>query len=684
MLTQKKFLNADDSPKNNRMLVSLQENSFKDTGDGVITFPNGLTITDGTEQHNGTKYDIKSMKIEDFKHKITVNHDDSVEKIVATAQGVKKGKDRVFLEGLKFAVKESALARFVYDMMKGGFVTDFSIETMGPWPDDEGVYYNSSLVGLSIVTVGNNKSATINKIVLNAIEEAKKDGLDTTLVESEYLHESEVNNNTQENQMKFRTIKNSRKFAVSLKYKNGAGEETQVEVQPGATVDVPDTEGDSVQSQVDSATEPQVEEPKEEKATSALDLGAAVKNAVAPLMEKITSLEQQVFDNSAEEPSFTKAKASNSTLSKNTASELKGLSYEDRHEIQINAILDLGKSHGSDLDAAKRLRSINQFHRDSLVEAKKISNSVTLGDFGNFVISPEMLTDIEGFRSDFSGLLGATSWRETLSLQMAWLKRSGDINMQSVEMCDDGANGNLKPISDYSATQETANLEELAAVTPVCNAATRFLAVDLLADVAQGYRTDYDRKRAQLVIARLQQAINETGNQVAYNKTTNLTAMQSWVALFTQMQEEIMNGTYIFNQQTYGELIGVAMAAGISGPLSGLFTSGDQKMILGRPYIVVPNELMPSLNTNQTKTFVVDGANVTIREGVFYAELPKFKGRISGGLKYDMSTEAAYEENGTVKSAYQRNELVMRGSFFRGGAFTDEDRVVGLVAAGIS
>ena len=59
---------------------------------------------------------------------------------------------------------------------------------------------------------------------------------------------------------------------------------------------------------------------------------------------------------------------------------------------------------------------------------------------------------------------------------MAWLARSGDINMQEVEHCDDGADGN-KPLTIFSRIQ-TSNLHELAAVTPVCDAATRFLAVE--------------------------------------------------------------------------------------------------------------------------------------------------------------------------------------------------------------
>jgi HK97 family phage major capsid protein len=330
------------------------------------------------------------------------------------------------------------------------------------------------------------------------------------------------------------------------------------------------------------------------------------------------------------------------------------------------------------------LNNINETHLEKLQEAGVVGNSVTLADFGNFVISPELLKDIEGHRSDFSKFIGALDWKETLSLQMAWLKRSGDISMTEVETCDDGANGNLKPISDYSAGINTSNLHELAAVTPVCNAATRFLAADLLGDVAGGYRNDYDRKRAQLAIARFQQAVNTTGNTIQYGTTTDVASLKSFVDTWSLAAEEIMGGTFIFSQATYGELVRRMVGAGISGPMAGIFTTGDQPMILGRPYIVVPNELLPTLNTATTKSFTVEGASVTINQAVFYADLSTFTGRTSGGLMYDLSTEAAYEEASVVKSAFQRNELVLRGSFFRGGAVKDDSLVVGLGAPGLS
>ena len=358
------------------------------------------------------------------------------------------------------------------------------------------------------------------------------------------------------------------------------------------------------------------------------------------------------------------------------------MNWRERHGKQINYAWDMLKNNSS--DAGKKLEEINKFNVEKLQEAGIVANTITITDFGNFVISPELIKEIEGHRSDYSDLISKLDYRETLSLQMAWLKRSGDIAMSEVETCDDGADGNLKPISEYTAEIQTSNLHELAAVTPVCNAATRFLAADLLGDVAQGYRTDYDRKRAQLYIARLQQAVDSTGNVTSYSTTTDLNALKSWIDAVASISDNINNGTFILSNKSRWELIKRAVGAGISGDILGVVKSGDLSPILGAPAIIVPNDLLPTLNTAETKVFTVEGVAVTISHAIFYTELSTFTGRTSGGLTYDLSTDAAYEDNSVVKSAFQRNELVLRGSFFRGGAVRDEDKVAALGAAGLS
>lgn len=637
----------------------LDTNSISDTGEGRIRFNKPQVITDGTEQRNGTRYDIPSMDISEYDGTITANHSSNIQDVIGKAFGLKKKGSKVTIDGIDFAVKQSALAGFGYEMMKSGFINDLSIETYGPWPDDEGVYHNARLVGLSVVVTGNNKSARINSIVKNSIEEARKIGLDTKSIENIYSQEN-LSNKTEE------------KMAVE-KVKNAEGEEVTKEA-PASQAEVVVEKKEEVVVEA-----PKVEAPKEEpKTEEAPKTEESFKIEINELNNKVKNLEQKLFDNSAKEPEF---KKSNNTM-KSVINEYSNMSWRDRTATQINSAWDMLKRNSS--EAAKKLGDINEFHLEALQKAGRVDNAMTIADFGNFVISPELLTTIEGYRSDFTPLVSKLDYQETNSLQMAWLNRSGDINMQSVEYCDDGANGNLKPISDYSATQHTANLEELAAVTPVCNAVTRFLAADMIGDIAQGYRTDYDRKKAQLFIARLEQAVEETGNEVTYNKASNTTAIQAWIQTWVKAQQEIMDGVFIFNQKTYGELLLTALGAGINGPLAGLFTTGDQPLIAGSPYIVVPNELLPSLNTNETKSFTVNGTTVTVNHAVFYVKLSTFTGRTSGGLQYDLSTEAAYEESGTVKSAFQRNELVLRGSMFRGGAVKDTAQVAALMGVGVS
>lgn len=639
-----KLKEGEEKRKMDKHNIKLQliDNAIIDEGDGLVTFSRPLTITDDTVQWNGTRYDIKSMDIDKFNNKLTVNHGDNIQDIVAKTIGLRKiANKRVVVDGFQFALKENAMAQFAHDMLMGGYLTDFSIETTGPWPDEDGVYKESSLLGLSAVINGNNKSAKLNDIVLNSIEKAKENGLDTAELETnlkEPLDKEKNNPHNNTRDMKAEEIK----------------KEEKVENETPAT--------------------PVVETPKETPVETPKEDNSEVLNAIKTLTEKVNKIEENAFDKSAKEPEFKEAKDIKTQSTK--LNSLRDMDYKVRHGAQILAAWNALKKNSAE-DQIK-LNDINKIHLELLQEKDIVPNSMTLGDFGNFVISPELLKDIEGFRSNYQGLLSRLDWRETLSLEMAWLSRSGDIDMEEVEPCDDDEDGNLKPVKEYEATPQTSRLHELAAVTPVCNAATRFLAVDLLGDVASGYRNDYDRKRAQLAIARFQQAINSTGNSSVYDMSADLNGLKSFIRAIRPVAEQVMNGVFVFNNSTYLQLVENLVGAGISGSLAGIFTTGNSGDIVGRPYIIVPDDLMPTLGDNDTRSHVVEGTSVTVDQAVFYLDLSTFTGRTSGGLQYDLSTEAAYEVGDEVRSAYQRNELVLRGSFFRGGAVKDPNKVAGL------
>ena len=627
--------------------VHIEKNAFIDNGEGMVSFPNGLVITDDTVQKNGTRYDIPSMVLDEYKGQITADHIDMLQAVIGKAINTSKRGTKVVIDAIKFAVKENALAKLAYDLLTADerYITDVSIETYGPPPDEQGVYYGARLVGLSVVVVGNNNSAsTINKFIANSIEQAKQEGLDTAELEKIYKINSK--------ETKMSEVENKDKKPKASKDKVVENKATKSE------------------------------EPKAFDMEAAINsLVERVEATVKPLTEKVEALESNAFDKAAKEPEFTKAdnQAKSAQTSKN---RLEGLGWEDRTAEQIEFARQMLK--GSNYEAAKKLNEINEFHLEGLKGENLVKNAMTIADFGNFVISPELLSEIQGCRNDYSALLNETSWRETLSTQMAWLNRNGDIDMTSVEFCDDDANGNLKPVKEYSATIRTADLEELAAVTPVCNAATRFLAADMLGDIAQGYRTDYDRKRAQLIIARLEQAVEANGNSVIYDTNPAVDALTSFISVWTEIATCTPNGIFVMNTSSYGEVMRKAITAGVSGPLATIFTSGSIPTILGKRFVVVPDDLMPTLDTAGTKTFAVDGTTVTVNHAVYYFNPTNFTGRTSGGLQYDLSTDAAYEVSGTVKSAYQRNEVVLRGSFFRGGAVLDNNQVSGLLSPGVS
>lgn len=626
--------------KKHQVGIVIEKNAFLDEGDGVISFPNGLPITDSSEQRNGTRYDIDTMQLSEYKGQVTADHVDRLDHVIAQAEGVRKSGTQVVVDKLRYLVNENPYARLAYNLLVGRKTSDFSIETYGPMPDDEGVYHNAVLIGLSQVVVGNNRNASINAIVRNSIEQSKTDGLDTKELE---------------------TMLEDKTIRVESSHNSKVNEENKM-----------------------SEVKTEDNEAKKTEQAQPIDLNALTEamskvmdEKLAPVNAKIAEIEQNAFDKKATEPQFKKDE--NAGGSAVVTNDYGKMSFRERHGKQINAAWDLLKRN--DHKAAETLTAINEANLEALKSSGKVENSLTIADFGNFVISPELLTEIEGIRNDFSGLLGATQWKETLSTQFAWLRRSGDINMQSVEFCDDNADGNLKPISEYTASIETANLEELAAVTPVCNAATRFLAADLLGDVAEGYRTDYDRKRAQLVIGRLEQAVEETGNVKTYDISEPTSAFFDALA---ELAANSINGTFIMNASTYADVLKRATVAGIAGPLSNYFVTGSTPTIVGRPFIVVPDELLPTINGANTKVFAIDGANVTVNNAVFYADLSTFTGRTSGGLMYDLSTEAAYEVGEEVRSAYQRNELVLRGSFFRGGAVRNPDKVAAIAAVAVS
>lgn len=716
--------------------VEVTKNSFTDEGEGIVTFPNGLTISDNQVQRNGSRYDIETLDISKYGGQLTADHEDKLKNIIGRVEGVRKDNGRLSIDRIVYAVKQNPYARLAYDLLVGGFSKAFSTETIGPSANDvDGTLKNHELVGLSQVVCPNNYSAMVNA-VQNSLEKAQADGLDVNGLAEKFLNstkkEIKMENDSKTEEVKVEapvetpetkeevveevaetpeveeTAEKVEEVEETAESDDAAEEETpEVEKEAEETKEVEETENEAEKEETPEIekTENEISDEQVVELFEKLDALTAMVEKVAGEDEETPEeegIEEIVVDelNSAEtnetnkkENSMDKEEIKNAVAevlkgyfsneatapefkkSENKA-EIADLDWKERYNKQVNAAYEAFRL-GS-IDARKTLNEINEVNLNALKEAGIAKNSMTIASMGNFVIPPEMYKEIVGKRTDYSAIINATDWRETDSLEFAWLKRNGDIDMKNVAMCDDGEDGNLKPISEYTAEPQTGKLEEMAAVTVVCNAATRFFAVDLLADVAAGYRNDYDRKRAQLVIAKLEEAVVASGHEVEYAPTTDTEAMVAWLNAIAEISDTTTNGTLVFNNKTFAALKAHALEAGVNGPLSHIFTDGEIPQIFGTPFIVVPNDLMPSLEGGETVAFDVEGEQVQITHAAYYADLSEFVGYTSGGLQYDISSDASYEVNGTTRSAYQRNELVLRGSFFRGGAIKDDSRVAGI------
>ena len=366
--------------------------------------------------------------------------------------------------------------------------------------------------------------------------------------------------------------------------------------------------------------------------------------------------------------------------------------WRKRYNDQIAAAWNAYRLHS--IDAAQKLAKINRYNFEDK-QAKMVKNDdddievMTIETADDFVLPYEVDRMIHGKRTNYSPLLNAVEYQTTDRLTFAYATRIGDIDMQNVALCDDGEDGNLKPISTYELKKGVAQMEEMAAVTPICDNATKYLAVDILADVAAGYRNDYDRKLAQLVVIRMQQAVNATGNTVEMEGETSIEKLVEFIKATTKVSDDVVNGKFVFNAKTKAQLVEYLFSAAAGGELGkDVITTGEFPTIFGYPYVVVPNDLMPTLGEGDTKSFKATNnetgnlETVTISSPVFYGDLDEFRGKVSGGLKYDVSAEAAYEiGDGTVRSAWQRNELVLRGSFLRGGYIANQAAFAGLTPA---
>jgi len=309
------------------------------------------------------------------------------------------------------------------------------------------------------------------------------------------------------------------------------------------------------------------------------------------------------------------------------------------------------------------------------------------------VIPPEMITEIYGHKSNYKPLLAAFNFKETLSMITSYITRTGETDMEDVDI-DSNADvlGDLKPISKPTYQTHTATLGEFASVTPVDASAIRFSAADIMSDITDQYSRAYNRALARSIIGRLELAVQGNGNSESFNIQSGndgpVGALTSMLDIWSPIVEWVPEGIFLMTLATKLQLNKYALMAGPNGPLANIFTRGDDgvELFFGLPFVIVPTAVMPSLNsaTGNQPTFTFEGTTVTVGHSILLANPDNFMGRVSGGLQFQVSTEAAYEENGTVKSAFQRDKMVFRGYGYRKSAVTLPSDVAGVYSPVVS
>lgn len=160
--------------------AKISVTNARETENGVVSFAEPLAITDDSRQWNNTRYDINSLDITPYDGTVTADHGQKISDVIGKIINLRKEGNKVLIDGIKFAVNENPLAVLAKNLMKGGFVTGVSIETIGEDPDDTLTWKNHALCGLSVVAHPNNKNAYA--VVSNSIMEATKNGLDATKI----------------------------------------------------------------------------------------------------------------------------------------------------------------------------------------------------------------------------------------------------------------------------------------------------------------------------------------------------------------------------------------------------------------------------------------------------------------------------------------------------------------------
>lgn len=669
----------------------------------TILFDEPQVITDGTVQKDGSYYDIPSLDIASWNGKVMADHDYSFSKRLGTAIGAQKdlANNRVTIAGIKFS-RNNPEAQLAMDMAVEGLI-EFSTGTLG-WTEEDGRRENHQIYELSIVGVGNNDNTHMNEADLLAV--AAQNGIDL----SKYNLKSKEHNSMK----KFR-IYNVNAFAAKVKFKNEAGEDTEVEVPAGSSAEVETTTPqEEVQKQVDEAQAPAADKPADKPADDTNTNAVSVED-FKQLQTTLNTLVQNM--NTPVKPSAGAHDDKNDLGASTNAVKEKVKNMSAGHRLYRQIMLERNGMKNSE-----EFAELNAFNTAQLAE-KGIANvedfgsqnamDDSAGSLGGLIPPYELLDRIVQCETNYDRFLAVFGF-EDAGLSYGWNIGIGDIDFAPTGYCAPSAQDGVE------VGLENRTQERLATHSVICNKVSRFSPVNVINHVATRYQQAYKRALVAFALAEMQVAVDKrvtgwdrsSGTDIAADPTGSVdypaagqsARIEVAVSLFTGLADCVMGGVYVMNAQTAAKLILDFNLTGQGASQSNTGTTFVNNyaalgVALGGEVVVVPNNMLPTLGTNSTVTVLRStegGGNVTIDHAIFYTSAENWYGVTNGALQFDVDSFGSYEVTvqktvtggggGTVtvtetRSAKQRGETVLFGEMYRGGGILDFRQIGGVKAA---
>jgi len=686
---QKNVLVKEKNKPDSLSRVSLNGVPIQSKDDPFTIFFDGKQeITNGRIQKDGSYYDIESLNIEDYNGKIYSDHSYDWRDVLGFAIGLLKDtiNNRVTIDGIRFSQKNplSLLAR---DMLVEGLL-EFSTGTLG-YTEDGGRRANHRLFDISLVGLGNNDSTiTDNPMTkVNLIELATTNGFDI----KKY-------NLKKEGSIKMKYIVfNNNSFSTKFSYTNEVGEVVNVELKEGEEVEVPNEDiQKEAQKMVDEAVENKKESDKEKSFNN-----FARKDEIEALTNQINELKKNM--NIPVKPSVGDYEDTNN-LGKGTINIMKDKIKNMKAGNRLHRLIELERNGHKHND---EYREINDFNKEELIAKNAMTDDES--SVGGLIPPYELLQRIEQSQTKYDGFLSKFVFQDS-GLSYGWNLGIGNIDFNPIGYCDPSNQ------SEFETALQNRTQERLSAHTVICDKVSRFSPVNIVNIVASRYQSAYKRALAMFALAEMQVAVDarvvglnrvagidiapDANGSLVYPITDQKQQASRLLQLFTGLADTVVGGVYVMNAQTAAKLI-LDLNLNAAGILSsaGTVTVNDYNRLgvaLGGEIVIVPNEIMPTLGKNDTRTVVrtaEGGGNVTISQAIFYLEPNNFYGVTNGALKFDIDSFGSYEVTvqktvtggggGTVtvtetRSAKQRGETVLFGEMYRGGGILDFRQVGGI------